>query len=87
MKIEANFLFRSLGLGHQQQRPQPEIADQFRKEGIYFKQLALQKFHSVGLEWSMLDKLCIGPFKLWVTFKVNVWTACHLQSVSQILAS
>lgn len=38
----------SLGLGHQHLRPQPEISDQFRKEGIYCKQLALEKFHSVS---------------------------------------
>ena len=37
----------SLGLGHQQHRPQPEIADQFRKEAIFVKQIALQRFHSV----------------------------------------
>ncbi len=45
----ANF---NLGLGHQQQRHSPEVLEVFRREGVFCRAAALQKFHSAFLSSS-----------------------------------
>ena len=42
----ANF---NLGLGHQQQKNQPTLIDQLRRENVYISKVVLQKFHSAIL--------------------------------------